>query len=257
MHNGRTVSLILPTYNEKESIRKVIQDFERLGIVDEIIVVNNNAVEGTSEQVAPTSATEIHEPVQGYGSAIRRGLREATGDWIVVCEPDDTFFADDLAKLLAYADDVEIVYGSRTVRNFIWQGANMGKFLQWGNWATAKLMEVLFNANSLSDVGCTYRLITRKALEALEPKFRVNSNFFSPEMMILGYRNRIPSVQIPVRYKDRVGTSSVTGNLWVAFLLGIQMIILIFGMRLGLDAPTVRMLERFGRSPGQRGGKGG
>ena len=84
MHEGKTVSLILPTYNEKGSIRKVIEDFERLGVIDEILVINNNAVEGTSEEVAPTSAVEIHEPVQGYGSAIRRGFREAKGDLIVV-----------------------------------------------------------------------------------------------------------------------------------------------------------------------------
>ncbi len=59
------VSVILPTYNEKDSIRKVIGDFERLKVVDEIIVVNNNAVQGTSEEVQGTSAREVFETVQG------------------------------------------------------------------------------------------------------------------------------------------------------------------------------------------------
>lgn len=243
MYKGKTVSLILPTYNERESIRKVIEDFERLSVVDEILVINNNAAQGTSDEVAKTTAVEVYEPVQGYGSAIRRGYREATGDLVAVCEPDDTFLAEDLFKLLAYSEDVDIVYGSRTVRNFIWEGANMGRFLKWGNWAAAKMMEVLFNTNSLSDIGCTYRLITREALQILNPRFRVESNFFGPEMMVLGYRHGIPSVQIPVRYKERMGESSVTGDLKKACVLGVQMIILILGMRFGLDDWTIRLLK--------------
>ena len=98
MYQGKKVTVILPTYNEKDSIRKVIQDFEATLIVDEILVINNNAAEGTSEEVAPTSAIEILETRQGYGSAIRRGFKEATGDLIVVCEPDDTFLASDIFK---------------------------------------------------------------------------------------------------------------------------------------------------------------
>ncbi|HEY7512850.1 MAG TPA: glycosyltransferase family 2 protein [Vicinamibacteria bacterium] len=243
MHNGRTVSLVLPTYNEKESIRKVIRDFERLSILEEIIVVNNNAAPGTSEEVAGTSAREVSEAVQGYGSAIRRGLRESRGDLVVVCEPDDTFLAEDVFKLLAYAGDVKIVYGSRTVREFIWQGANMGRFLKWGNWATAKLVEALFNTNSLSDVGCTYRLLDRSAIDELLPRLRVDSNFFGPEMMILGFLRGLPSVQIPLHYKQRIGTSSVTGSLLKAFVLGCQMIVLAFGMRFGLHERVVGLLQ--------------
>lgn len=238
MFRGKRVSLILPTYNEKDSIAKVILDFAALDVVDEILVINNNAAPGTSEEVAKTTAREIFEPEQGYGAAIQRGFREATGDLIVVCEPDDTFVASDIFKLLEFSTDVDIVYGSRTVANFIWEGANMGKFLKWGNWAVAKMMEVLFNTNSLSDVGCTYRVITRPALERITPHFRVKSNFFGPEMMLLGYQHRIPSVQIPVNYKERVGESSVTGDLTKAFKLGVQMILLISVKRLALDEMT-------------------
>lgn len=244
MYKNRKISLILPTYNEKDSIRKVINDFEALGIVDEIIVINNNAAYGTSEEVAKTSAEEITEPIQGYGSAIRRGLRESTGDIIIVCEPDDTFLANDIFKFLSYADDVDIVYGSRTVENFIWEGANMGRFLKWGNWAVAKLIEVLFNTNHLSDIGCTYRLITRDALKKLENSLCVNSNFFGPEMMIKGYLYNIPSVQIPINYKERVGTSSVTGNIFKAIKLGMQMIILVIALRFKLDKLLIPIMDR-------------
>ena len=63
----------------------------------------------------------------------------------------------------------------------------MGRFLKWGNWFVAKMLEVLFNTNYLSDVGCTYRLIRRDALKKLLPVLAVKSNFFGPEMMVRGY----------------------------------------------------------------------
>jgi len=87
----RRVSVVLPTYNEKDSIRQVILDFFGTGAVDEVIVVNNNAASGTSDEVFGTGAREVIEPRQGYGRAIRRGMDEATGDYIVICEPDGTF----------------------------------------------------------------------------------------------------------------------------------------------------------------------
>jgi glycosyltransferase involved in cell wall biosynthesis len=235
MYKDRKVSVILPTYREKDSIRQVIHDFEALGLVDEILVVNNNAIEGTSEEVGQTSAVEIQEPIQGYGAAIRRGFAEATGDLIVVCEPDATFLAQDLHKFLAYAEDVDIAYGSRTIKTFIWERANMGLLLKWGNWFVAKLLELLFNTSYLSDVGCTYRMIRRPALLQLLPLFRVNSNFFGPEMMVRGYQMGFRCVQIPVNYKERTGQSSVTGDLKKSIILGGQMIVLIVAMRLGVD----------------------
>ncbi len=65
MWYGKRVSVILPTYNERDSIRSSIEEIESTGVVDEILVINNNAARGTSEEVAPTSAREIFEPQQG------------------------------------------------------------------------------------------------------------------------------------------------------------------------------------------------
>src|SRR5688572_6680932 len=159
MWKGKSVCVVLPTYNEKDSIRSCIEAFAALGFVDRILVVNNNAAPGTSEEVARTSAQEVHEPEQGYGAAIQRGFRESTEDLVFVCEPDDTFVTTDVYKLLAYIEDFDVVFGSRTIKDLIWEGANMEWFLRFGNWAVAKLMQVLYNTNSLSDVGCTFRLV--------------------------------------------------------------------------------------------------
>ena len=233
---GKSVSVVLPTYNEKDSIRAIVRDFESLGIVDEIIVVNNNAVDGTSEEVAGTSAREVFESTQGYGAAIKRGFREATGDYVCLCEPDGTFEARDILKLLAYIEDVDVSYGSRTVHEFIWHGANMGFFLRFGNWSVAKLMEVLFNTNSLSDVGCTMRVARRAALDLILPHLTVDGSHFGPQMMCVSVIARLRIVQIPINYRSRVGSSSVTGDLWVAAKLGLRMIVLILGYRIRASA---------------------
>lgn len=232
MFAGKTVSLVLPTYNEKDSIRQVIQDFEALGVLDEIIVINNNARPGTSEEVAQTGAREVLETTQGYGAAILRGFREAVGDMVVLCEPDGTFMAQDIFKLLEYGRDFDVVYGSPTMNDLIWDGANMGWFLRLGNWSVAKLVEVLFGSCSLTDVGCTYRLAHRRVIGHVLATCSIQQNYFGPEMMVSTIRARFKNVQIPLNYCERVGVSSVTGDLLVAFKLGLKMIGLILQKRL-------------------------
>lgn len=232
MWRGQSVSVILPTYNEKDSIRQFIRDVQATGVVDQIVVVNNNAAPGTSDEVAGTGAVEVLEPRQGYGFAIRRGLAEATGDYLIVCEPDRTFFALDVFKLLSYAEDFDVVYGSRTSLQLVWRGANMGAFLRWGNWAVAKYMELLYNATTLTDVGCTFRLIRRPVAQALLPRFKIGGSEFGPEMMVESLCQGYRVVQVPVNYLPRVGTSAVTGKVWKAFFLGLRMVHMITVARL-------------------------
>src|SRR3954470_2883603 len=173
MWNGKRVSVVLMTYAEKNSIRGVIHGFLDSGYVDDVLVIDNNAEPGTREEVARTPARLVHEPLQGYGHAIRRGLREATGDLIVLAEPDGTFLPEDLPNLLAYSGECDVVFGTRTTRDLIWSGANMDWLLRWGNGAVAKLVEALFNTSHLSDVGCTYRLLRREAAERIAATMRV------------------------------------------------------------------------------------
>jgi glycosyltransferase involved in cell wall biosynthesis len=232
--------VVFPTYNERDSIRSAIVDFAATGVVDEILVVNNNAAAGTSEQVAAAAADvadrtlvrELHEARQGYGFAIQCGLRHATGDYIVVSEPDGTFLGRDTFKLLAYVDDFDVVYGSRTARTFIWRGANMGAWLRWGNWGVAKLIEFLFNSTNLTDVGCTMRLVRREALARVDGEFTVGGSAFGPEMMLLSLLHGLRVIQVPVNYLPRIGESSVTGDVRKAIVLGLWMIGLVLRYRL-------------------------
>lgn len=235
MWNGQRLAVILPTYNEHRSIAACIGGFEALGIVDEIVVVNNNAHADTSPAIAHTSAREVFEPVQGYGSAIRRGLAETTDhDLICLCEPDGTFEPSDLLKLLPFSADVDVVFGSRTVQTFILSGANMGPFLRWGNWTVAKLTEVAFNTVYLSDVGCTFRVLRREVLDKIADDLRCDGSAFGFEMLLAVAKRRVPFVQVPVNYLPRVGDSSVTGDLTTSVRLGLTMIRMCLATRLPL-----------------------
>lgn len=231
MWKGQTVSVVLMTYAERDSIRSVIDGFSQTGVVDEIVVINNNAQEGTVEEVKKTDARQIFEPKQGYGYATRRGLAEASGDLIVLAEPDGTFLPTDLLKLLTYSDECDVVFGSRTTRELIWRGSNMGLFLKWGNWAVAKMVEVLFNTSHLSDVGCTYRLLNRHLAKYIAENMRIGGSHAGPEIMLLTITSGARFVEVPVNYLPRVGASSVTGNRRVAFALGLRMVALILRFR--------------------------
>lgn len=228
MWQGKKISVVFPTYNEKDSIRAAVLDFFACGYVDEVVVVNNNAAPGTDDEVAGTGALLVYEAQQGYGYAIQRGLREATGDGVIVSEPDGTFSGSDVVKLLAYSGDCDVVFGTRTHPTFIWAGSNMGWFLKWGNFVVAKLAEFLFNTSTLSDVGCTMRYLSRPALREMQPYFTVGGSAFGIEMMLLSFALRQRIVQVPVNYLERVGVSSVTGSPVKAFLLGMGMIGLVF-----------------------------
>jgi glycosyltransferase involved in cell wall biosynthesis len=231
MWNGKRVSVVLMTYAERDSIRQVIEDFFDTGLVEEVLVVDNNAEPGTAEEVGRTRARLVHESKQGYGHATRRGLLEASGDLVVLAEPDGTFLAQDILKLLAYSSECDVVFGTRTTRELIWAGANMVPFLRWGNWAVAKLIEVLYNTSHLSDVGCTYRLLRGDTAKRVAEAMTVGGSHAGVEIMLLTILSGARFVEVPVNYLPRVGTSSVTGDPLNALRVGLQMIWLVLRLR--------------------------
>ena len=231
MWKGQKVSVVFSTYNEKDSIKNSINEFFGTGYVDEVIVVNNNASAGTDEEVRKTKAKLFHEATQGYGFGYQRALKEASGELIIMSEPDGTFVENDVLKLLAYSDDFDAVFGTRTSSSLIGHGANMGLFLKYGNFFVAKLMEILFNTTQLTDAGCTMRLIKRNAYERIKNKFTVGKSHFGPEMMLLIILSKTKFMEIPLNYQKRVGKSSVTGSFWKAFKLGWIMIGLVLKYR--------------------------
>jgi glycosyltransferase involved in cell wall biosynthesis len=232
MYGSKSVSIVLPAYNEERCIRAAVEDFFSSGVVDEVIVVDNNSRDRTAEEARQTRARLITERAQGYGHALRRGLREATGDLVIMAEPDGTFIGRDIVKLLAYADDFDMVCGTRTTRELIWEQANMGWFLRIGNWTVAKMIQVLFDGPSLSDCGCTLRLTRREALARIQDDLTVGGSHFLPQMVIAGLKRGLRIIEIPVNYRGRVGDSKITGTLKGTLRTGLRMIALILGSRL-------------------------
>jgi glycosyltransferase involved in cell wall biosynthesis len=230
--DGHTVSVVFPAYNEAANIARAVHDFLSISAVDEVLVVDNNSRDGTGDLARKAGARVILETKQGYGNALRRGLREATGEYIVLAEPDGTFVAKDVVKLLAYADELDMVMGTRTTRELIWEQANMGWFLRVGNWAVAKLLQLLFDGPSLSDCGCTLRLIRREAAQKIAPQLTVGGSHFLPEMVILALLNGLRIVEVPVNYRARVGESKITGSRVTTLKVGGRMIGLILSYRL-------------------------
>lgn len=233
MYGGRTVSVVFPAYNEELHIRRAVEEFFLPGVVDEVVVVDNNSRDRTIEEVAATSARLVSEPAQGYGHALRRGLREAKGDLVILAEPDGTFVGRDVLKLLAYADDFDMVCGTRTTRELIWEQANMGWFLRVGNVMVAKLVQVLYGGPSLTDCGCTLRLIHRSALARVVDDLTVGGSHFLPEMVIVALRCGLRVIEVPVNYRGRVGESKITGTLEGTLRTGLNMIRLIVKSRVG------------------------
>ena len=231
MWNKKTVSVVFPAYNEAENIANAIKDFLSTGIADEIVVADNNSRDGTGEKARKAGARVVLQTKQGYGWALRKGLEAAKGDLIITAEPDGTFVGKDILKLLVYSDDFDVVFGTRTSKELIWEGAKMNWFLRIGNVLVAKLLEYLFNGPCLTDVGCTMKLINRVALRKIQGKFTVGGSHFSPEFMILAIKNSLKCIEIPVNYKSRVGQSKITSNNWKSFKLGLTMIGMIIKYR--------------------------
>src|SRR2546425_29764 len=107
------------------------------------------------------------------------------------------------------------------------EGANMGWPLRLGNVAVAKLLEYVHNGPCLTDVGCTFKMIRRFALQQLAPYMTVGASHFSPELMIALVRTSMRVIEVPVHYRRRLGESKITGNLGRAIRLGLRMIAMI------------------------------
>jgi glycosyltransferase involved in cell wall biosynthesis len=234
--NNQKISLVMPTYREKNSIRDCILKFLETEIFDQIIIVDNNAEKGTLEAISDLEVAVTYETKQGYGAAIKKGLRIASGDLIIICEPDGTFTPSDVFKLLSYSKECDVVFGSRTVQTFIWGDANMGWFLRWGNWAVAKYLELLFNTSYMSDVGCTFRLLNRKSVNFINSLMLSDASSFGLEMQVAILKlKQLRYVQIPVNYGSRVGASTITGEVGKSIKLGLRMIFIITRQRLNFS----------------------
>jgi len=232
MFKNKSFSLVLPAYNEETHIKKNIESFIETKIFDEIIVVDNNSTDLTKVEIEKTESKYLCEKIQGYGAALRKGMEEATGDYIVLCEPDSTFSAKDIYKFLAYIDDFDCIFGTRTTKSLIHKSAKMQFSLRIGNIIVAKILEYMFLGPTLSDVGCTYKVISREAYQKIKNDLKVVGSEFQPELMINLILKKIKILEIPVNYLEREGKSKITYDFTSSSVLAVKMILLMFRLRI-------------------------
>ena len=146
MYKNKTLSLVLPAYNEGLNISNFINAVKKLNVVDEIIGVNNNSKDNTEQEIKKNNIVYLNADKQGFGAAVKEGLKNCKTDLILICEPDGSFQANDILKLLTLINDYDAVFTSRTssMKNY---------YLKYGNILYAKILSLVFGGPKLSDVG--------------------------------------------------------------------------------------------------------
>ena len=231
---NHNVVVAMTAYNDEASIYDAVEEFKSQPFVKEVIVVNNNSVDRTSELAKLAGARVVDEPQQGYGYACIRGLKEALKfpkvNAVLLAEGDMTFDGKDLSKMIPYLDNVDMVVGTRTTQELTNEDSQMDWFYQWGNVLLAKMVQAKFfdirhwGGVRLTDVGCTMRAIRAEALKTIVDKLSVGGNTFSPHMLMTAISNGLHLIEIPITFRKRWGESKGAGaGKLKAASIGLQM----------------------------------
>ncbi|MBO6605768.1 glycosyltransferase family 2 protein [Psychroserpens sp.] len=221
------IKVIIPAYNEADSIAHVINDIP--DIVSEIIVVSNNSADDTEVNAKNAGATVLSEPRKGYGYACLKGLnyvakQSTIPDVIVFLDGDYSDYPEELTKIVdpILKKDIDFVIGAR-VKSLREQGAMTIPQI-FGNWLATTLMKLFFGAK-FTDLG-PFRAIKYDKLLALQMEDKTYG--WTVEMQLKALRQKLTYVEIPVNYRNRIGVSKVSGTLKGAIFAGIKILGWIF-----------------------------
>ncbi|WP_149274664.1 glycosyltransferase family 2 protein [Pareuzebyella sediminis] len=221
------IKVIIPAYNEAESIAEVIKDIP--DSVSEIIVVNNNSSDRTEENARAAGATVLIENRKGYGYACLKGMdyiakQSKPPQIIVFIDGDYSDFPQELNKVVApiLEDDKDLVIGARVEQ--LREKGSMTPQQVFGNWLATALMRVLFGA-TFTDLG-PFRAIKYDKLLTLEMEDKTYG--WTVEMQLKALKNKLAYTEVPVRYKKRIGLSKVSGTVKGSIFAGIKILGWIF-----------------------------
>lgn len=207
------VTVVLTAYNDEDAIATAVKDFTQHPAVKRVIVVSNNSSDRTMERAAEAGAIVYNEAEQGYGQCVHRCFREALrcedANIIVLCEGDLTFRARDIEKFLAYLPHAEIVNGTRIVEQLRAYDTQLNTFMYYGNFFVGKLLEIKhLGRGTFTDVGTTYKVMRRDALERLLPYLNPRINLeFNAHFLDTALRVDTIVVECPITFHPRVGIS--------------------------------------------------
>ncbi len=223
----KEILVIIPAYNEAQSIGQVISEIPDL--ISEIIVVNNNSTDNTAAVATAAGATVLLEEQMGYGYACLKGInyagkRSKTPHIIVFMDGDYSDFPEDLHKVIApiLAGDVDFVIGARDKE--LREEGSMTPQQVFGNWLATFLMKLFFKAK-FTDLG-PFRAIRYEQLMALEMEDKTYG--WTVEMQLKVLKKKIAYTEVPVRYKKRIGISKVSGTVKGSIFAGIKILGWIF-----------------------------
>ncbi len=221
-----SIKVIIPAYNEEESIKHVIAEIP--SIVSEIIVVNNNSSDNTVAVAQNAGATVLTENRRGYGYACLKGLeyiaQHPSPDIVVFLDGDYSDYPQELIKIVApiLNQDIDFVIGARdkTLR----EDGSMTFPQIFGNWLATTLMKLFFNA-TFTDLG-PFRAIKYDKLLALNMEDKTYG--WTVEMQLKALKKKYSYTEIPVSYKRRIGVSKVSGTIKGAIFAGVKILSWIF-----------------------------
>jgi len=224
MYHNQKITLVMPAFDEEEAIGKVLEDFLKLGFIDDIIVVDNDSLDRTATVASSFGVKVVKESNRGYGYACRRGMKEAIdSDLIVLTESDGTFKASDTTRLLDYIDDYDLVTGCRLNKDYCLPQAHMHWYIRYGNYILSIFLRILyFYKSDIKDVGCTYMLMRGQALKKILPRLRIKGGDFTPEIFIEAIKSKLRIKQIPLYYLPRIGESKLSRTACDSLVLGIK-----------------------------------
>ena len=205
------VAVIIPAYNEEESIGRVINDIPEK-IVGEVIVVNNNSTDKTVEVALKSGATVLNESFQGYGAACLTGIeycKNKNFDIIVFMDGDYSDYPEEIKMLLEPMknENYDFVLGSRVLgkreKGALPFQSRIGSII-------AGILIKLFWGVKYTDLG-PFRVIKFDKLLELEMQDKWYG--WTVEMQIKAARKNYKIKEIPVSYRKRIGKSKVTGTV--------------------------------------------
>jgi glycosyltransferase involved in cell wall biosynthesis len=221
------IKVIIPAYNEAESIAKVIKDIPNN--VGEIIVISNNSTDDTEVNAKNAGATVLQESNKGYGYACLKGMtyianQSIKPDIVVFLDGDYSDYPEELTKLIApiLNDDVDFVIGAR-VKQLREAGSMTGPQV-FGNWLATTLMSLFFRAK-FTDLG-PFRAIKYQKL--LDLKMEDKTYGWTVEMQLKVLKQKLSYTEIPVNYRNRIGVSKVSGTIKGAIFAGVKILGWIF-----------------------------
>ncbi len=233
------VTVIIPALNEEKAIGLVLNDIPP-ETVDRVIVVDNGSTDRTSQIATQSGAQVVHESKRGYGSACLAGIESLSPDTeiVVFMDGDYSDYPEQLPKLLQPILDgnVEFVLGTRTQNTE--SLAALTSLQRWGNRLAVALMRCFWGC-TYTDLG-PFRAIRRSSLEMLSMGDRDFG--WTIEMQIKAAVLGISTIEVPVRYRARIGSSKVSGSFRGAILAGSKILFTIFRY-----AYMTRHLDRNGR----------